>query len=428
VSSTPDRLHTAIVVVPTTGSALVVSNLVRRPGLASNSVLVSGVIDRALSSKYDGFVKALALDSGSSGESSSPWLVAFDGQIDDGNSWQLPVFVAHVLKSKGYTFVSNPADADLLVWATGALDVGLPDERAKVKVSRANHLVASKLKVTCNRWADWTKSAQRSVIFVPETERGALHLAKLVETTPELKVEPIDHLGEVEAFLSRERTMDAIRVDQVRLQKLREWLGHRMLPAFAVTILAVVTLAANWSWRPLDVPGQSELGQPSLEAPVMPPNRPVPLPQGPTREALAPTLPPTPPRPGDGSILLSPNQHTAPILRVLRPPSGRSCAWVVFNEREHVPSEVVTPTAGRIVLPALACGIEVRAPNEWSLVGARAPTSAMFQNVLRADGARRMVFVDRPRLDFDVEFVLQSQSNPERRVESTFRLESMIGR
>ena len=44
--------------------------------------------------------------------------------FDTGRSWEVPVALAHGLLARGHAIVAEPAEADLILWATGAV-VGL---------------------------------------------------------------------------------------------------------------------------------------------------------------------------------------------------------------------------------------------------------------------------------------------------------------
>jgi hypothetical protein len=61
--------------------------------------------------------------------------------IESGNSWELPVLLAHLVVAFGHELVTDPAKADIVVWSTGEIDADLRlrlcDYRLAEKVERS---------------------------------------------------------------------------------------------------------------------------------------------------------------------------------------------------------------------------------------------------------------------------------------------------
>lgn len=119
----PGRLA---VILPTTGVALRLLSLVPRPGLPHGAAFAEGDYrPLALSPDY----RALAGPEGPIarhlGLPIPPHELRLSGAPESGRSWEAPVALAHLLLARGWTLTPDPAEADLTLWATGAVDLDL---------------------------------------------------------------------------------------------------------------------------------------------------------------------------------------------------------------------------------------------------------------------------------------------------------------
>ncbi len=119
----PGRLA---VILPTTGAVLRLLTLVPRPGLPHGAAFAEGDYrPLALSPDY----RALAGPEGPIarylGRSIPPHELRLSGAPESGRSWEAPVALAHLLLARGWTLTPDPAEADLTLWATGAVDLDL---------------------------------------------------------------------------------------------------------------------------------------------------------------------------------------------------------------------------------------------------------------------------------------------------------------
>jgi hypothetical protein len=119
----PGRLA---VLVPTTGAVLRVLSLVPRPGLPHGAAFAEGDYRplplspdyRALAGPEGPIAKHL-------GRQIEPHELRLSGAPESGRSWEAPVALAHLLLARGWSLVPDPAEADLVIWATGAVDLDL---------------------------------------------------------------------------------------------------------------------------------------------------------------------------------------------------------------------------------------------------------------------------------------------------------------
>jgi hypothetical protein len=132
-----------LIVVPTTGGPLVVRSLKARPGLPASAAFAQGDY-RPL--PWSGDYARLAAPGGplsSLAGATAAHELRLSGSFDAGRSWEVPVCLAHGLLARGHRLVAEPGEADLLLWATGAVDLDLavlPGDYAlldKIERSRA---------------------------------------------------------------------------------------------------------------------------------------------------------------------------------------------------------------------------------------------------------------------------------------------------
>ncbi|GJD58505.1 hypothetical protein [Methylobacterium dankookense] len=137
-----------LVVVPTTAGPLVLRALGARPGLPTSAAFAAGDY-RPL--PWSGDYARLAAEGGPlsrlPGVAPGPYELRLSGSFDAGRSWEVPVCLAHGLVARGHRLTADPAEAELVVWATGAVDLDLavlPGDYALLdKVERSRDLLAA---------------------------------------------------------------------------------------------------------------------------------------------------------------------------------------------------------------------------------------------------------------------------------------------
>jgi hypothetical protein len=116
-----------LVLVPTTGKMNRVLRIDPYPDLVHSFVVRQGDVERLpITRKYadmtsqGGPLAALGLP-----VKPGLYRLLLAGPIDAGDSWQLPVLLAHLAVALGETLAEEPAKGDIVLWSTGAVDVDL---------------------------------------------------------------------------------------------------------------------------------------------------------------------------------------------------------------------------------------------------------------------------------------------------------------
>ncbi|MFC5553722.1 hypothetical protein [Methylobacterium iners] len=116
-----------LVVVPTTGGPILIKSLRPRAGLPASAAFADGDYrplpwsgDYARLTAAEGPLAGLVPAAGL-----SPHELRLTRSFDTGRSWEAPVCLAHALLAMGHRLVADPSEAELIVWATGAVDLDL---------------------------------------------------------------------------------------------------------------------------------------------------------------------------------------------------------------------------------------------------------------------------------------------------------------
>jgi hypothetical protein len=136
-----------LVVVPTTNGPLRLRALRPRPGLPASAAFADGDY-RPL--PWSGDYARLCASGGPLARLASsvlpPHELRLSGSFDAGRSWEAAVCLAHGLAARGHVLVAEPVEAELIVWATGAVDLDLaviPGDYALLdKIERSRPLLA----------------------------------------------------------------------------------------------------------------------------------------------------------------------------------------------------------------------------------------------------------------------------------------------
>jgi hypothetical protein len=116
-----------LVLVPTTGKLNRVLRIDPYPDLVHSFVVRQGDVERLpITRKYADLTSA----GGPLAALGSPvkpglYRLLLAGPIDAGDSWQLPVLLAHVVAALGMKLAEEPTKGDIVLWSTGAVDIDL---------------------------------------------------------------------------------------------------------------------------------------------------------------------------------------------------------------------------------------------------------------------------------------------------------------
>lgn len=369
-----------LVVIPTTRGPLRLRALNPRPGLPAPAAFADGDY-RPLPWSAD--YARLCAPGGPLARLDGPRTpheLRLSGSFDAGRSWEVPVCLAHGLAARGHRLAAEPAQADLILWATGAVDLDLavlPGDYALLdKIERSRALLAEAPDVPL-------------AVLLPEgPERASAEAAfRAFERAAAPRVLPSGNIPEALEALTR--PPEAIRRDPPREPSRRLW--RLALPAGAVAaagLVALVTLGAR----------QTALVDPD-----------VPLATGTASAEPAPTASPSPPA-----------AETSLALRVeeLRAPPGSSCRRVAFGADPPERRPVARDDGDRLVPSRLVpelCGLAfATAPGLRLAIGPELRAAAL-PPVRLADGAQGYFLREggRQNLVYAVQALPEAKASPE---------------
>jgi len=187
----PGRLA---VLVPTTGAILRILTLVPRPGLPHGAAFAEGDYrPLPLSPDYRALTGPEGPVARHLGGQIAPHELRLSGAPDSGRSWEVPVALAHLLLARGWTLTPDWAAADLVIWATGAVDLDLTmlpgDYAPERKVALSTSLLAK---------------ARKAVAILPpgpgfEAAEAALTAAGIATLSPKTLTEALAALTPAQA-------------------------------------------------------------------------------------------------------------------------------------------------------------------------------------------------------------------------------------
>ncbi|WP_240540107.1 adenylate/guanylate cyclase domain-containing protein [Salinarimonas soli] len=140
----------ALFVIPTTGGPVVIRRILRRDLPLSLVVADGDYRPLPVSEDYSRLVAADGPVAGVLGrEAAGCFELRLDRAFESGRSWEFPVALAHAAHAAGWDLVDDPAQAERLVIATGALDRDLrlvpADYSLTLKAERMTDLVRAAL-------------------------------------------------------------------------------------------------------------------------------------------------------------------------------------------------------------------------------------------------------------------------------------------
>ncbi len=116
-----------LVLMPTTGRLNRVLRIDPYPDLAHSFVVRQGDVERLPITRKYADLTSQGGPLAALGAPVKPGLyrLLLAGPIDAGDSWQLPVLLAHLVVALGEKLAEEPAHGDIVLWSTGAVDVDL---------------------------------------------------------------------------------------------------------------------------------------------------------------------------------------------------------------------------------------------------------------------------------------------------------------
>ncbi len=188
-----------LVLLPTTGALNRVLRIEARDDLPASSVYAQHDFrPLAITSDYDALTsKAGPLAALAPLVKAGAHRLLLGGPIEAGKSWELPVLLAHLAVALGAELVAEPAEADIVLWSTGAVDLDL-------------HIVAHdyKLRAKAGKSQAALKQAAASgariIALVPACEDASPLRDLLAEAGAQHgRVETIDGVGAARVILEQ---------------------------------------------------------------------------------------------------------------------------------------------------------------------------------------------------------------------------------
>jgi hypothetical protein len=312
-----------LIVVPTTGGPLLIRSLRLRAALPASAVFADGDY-RPLPWSPD-----YARLSGPHGpfagsEAAGNYELRLDRSFDTGRSWEAPVALAHALLARGHTIVGDNAQAEIVLWATGAVALDLhllPGGYSLVaKIEKSSELISA------------AAAAKTVFVLPPGDERG--------EAAAGLAAQARSNIIVIEAA---DVTTAAQQVDKLKPESMAPPERSPAKPSawWPVAAFMLIGLLVVGVWSIM-----REGGHMAVPSPVVAEADPPQTSDQKTEELK--------PMPIDGAVSID----------ELRAPPGRSCRQVVFDviSPVHVPvamtdAHTFAPTAYDTTL----CGLSFRA-------------------------------------------------------------------
>jgi hypothetical protein len=311
------------------------------------------------------------------------------GPVDSGNSWELPVLLAHLAVALGAELAAEPAKADLVLWSTGAVDLDL---------HILDHDYKLAAKADCSRGAlkEAVAASARIVAILPAgTDASPLRDVLAQAGAQHAQVELITNVSAARCALE-----DALRSSSIpqaaaplppgpgTSRFLRSAVGATVLvaatalasPAGRDPVGAAIDTGvkiADGGQRQADPQEQARTGT-STGTESQPDSTPAESTKPAEPEHTAPSAPADPPAPASSSAPAAPSAPTSPSaptapppaaaeppvpvqLAELRDPKGRGCFSVLYENLP--PLKVDVPLEGKDRFRASTgrnlCGVEL---------------------------------------------------------------------
>jgi hypothetical protein len=157
------------VLLPTTGSLIRVLGLEARPDLPAAAVYLPGTfMPLPITKEYDVLTsKAGPLTALAPLVQPGPHWLWLTRNIESGQSWHMPVVLAHIVTALGAELVPEPHGADVVLWSTGEVD-------AKLAIVDRDYRLPEKVLHSRDGLQDAVKTGARIVGLVPGTDAAPL--------------------------------------------------------------------------------------------------------------------------------------------------------------------------------------------------------------------------------------------------------------
>lgn len=185
------RRSGVFVIVPTTDQPIILKKLAWSARVPVSRVVLateSSEVCEPWSTQYSNLLRPgeplrqiLGLPDGGS------YRLAASGAIDQGKSWMVPTVAAHCALAHGEAVTHKVAEARLVIWGTGAIDLSVADTASEARVTQQEYHLTTKLDRCRHLFADAEHAATPVLALVPhgdEAERAAAILGKLLGGQP----------------------------------------------------------------------------------------------------------------------------------------------------------------------------------------------------------------------------------------------------
>ncbi|WID94803.1 hypothetical protein QO058_18485 [Bosea vestrisii] len=179
------------VVVPTTDQPIILKKLAWSARVPVSRVVLateSSEVCEPWSTQYSNLLRPgeplrqiLGLPDGGS------YRLAASGAIDQGKSWMVPTLAAHCALAHGEAVTHKAAEAKLVIWGTGAIDLSVADTAAEARVTQQEYHLTTKIDRCRHLFADAEHGATPVLALVPrgdEAERAVAILGKILGGQP----------------------------------------------------------------------------------------------------------------------------------------------------------------------------------------------------------------------------------------------------
>lgn len=185
------RRSGVFVVVPTTDQPIILKKLAWSARVPVSRVVLateSSEVCEPWSTQYSNLLRPgeplrqiLGLPDGGS------YRLAASGSIDQGKSWMVPTLAAHCALAHGEAVTHKAAEAKLVIWGTGAIDLSVADTASEARVTQQEYHLTTKIDRCRHLFADAEHGATPVLALVPhgeEAERAVAILGKILGGQP----------------------------------------------------------------------------------------------------------------------------------------------------------------------------------------------------------------------------------------------------
>jgi hypothetical protein len=185
------RRSGVFVVVPTTDQPIILKKLAWSARVPVSRVVLateSSEVCEPWSTQYSNLLRPgeplrqiLGLPDGGS------YRLAASGSIDQGKSWMVPTLAAHCALAHGEAVTHKAAEAKLVIWGTGAIDLSVADTAGEARVTQQEYHLTTKIDRCRHLFADAEHGATPVLALVPhgeEAERAVAILGKILGGQP----------------------------------------------------------------------------------------------------------------------------------------------------------------------------------------------------------------------------------------------------